>query len=62
MDDLAIRRRVFVTRERKNNGKNPYHSFEDSKQEIKKNKFFKEKKVSKKERHICLGEKGMSNP
>ena len=39
MDDLAARRRVFGTRERKKNGRYPYHSFEDLIQEIKKKKF-----------------------
>ena len=31
MDDLVARRRVSVTRERKKNGRYPYHSHEDSK-------------------------------
>ena len=29
MDDLETRRKVSVTRERKKNGRYPYHSFED---------------------------------
>ena len=34
---------MFIAKERKKNSMYPYHSFEDSKQEMKKNKFFKEK-------------------
>ena len=31
MDDFAARRSVSTTREKENNGRYPYHSFEDSK-------------------------------
>ena len=43
MDDLESRRIVFATRERKKNGRYPYHSFENLKQEIKMKKFSKGK-------------------
>ena len=53
---------MFVTREREKNGRYSYHSFEDSKHEIKKKKFFKEKNVSPKEKHTSLVEKCMNYP
>ena len=53
---------MFVAKEREKSGRYPYQSSEDSKQEIKKKKFSKEKNVSPKERHISLGEKGMNDP
>ena len=62
MDDLAARKRVSTAKERKKNGRYPYQSSEDSKLEIKKKKFFKEKNVSPKERHTSPEEKGMNNP
>ena len=51
MDNLTARKIVSVTRERKKNGRYPYHSFEDLKQEIKKKKFSKGNDVFPKERH-----------
>ena len=60
MDDLATRRRVFATIERKNNGRYPYHSFEDSKLEIKKNKFSKGNDVFLKERHASMRKKDIN--
>ena len=53
---------MFATKERKKNGRYLYHSFEYSKEEINKKKFFKEKNVSQKKRHTSPGEKGMNNP
>ena len=44
------------------NGRYPYHSFENSKQEVKNKTFFKEKNVSPKDRHVSLREKGMNDP
>ena len=61
-DDLATRRRVSTAKARKKNGRYPYQSSEDSKLEIKKKKFFKEKNVSPRERHTSPGEKDMNNP
>ena len=62
MDDLATRRRVSTAKARKKNGRYPYQPSKDSKLEIKKKKFFKEKNVSPKERHTSPGEKSMNNP
>ena len=44
------------------NGRYPYHSFENSKQEAKNKKFSKEKNVSPKEKHVSPREKGMNDP
>ena len=52
--DLAAKRRVLVAREWKKNGRYPYHSFENSKQEAKNTKFSKENNVSLNERHVSL--------
>ena len=48
MDDLTVRRRVSATRGRKIYGRYPYHSFEDSKHELKKKKFSKGNEVFQK--------------
>ena len=61
MDDLVARRRVSTTRERKKNGRYPYHSFEDLKQEIKKKKFSKGKNIFPKERHASSRKKGIND-
>ena len=61
-NDLAAKRRVPATREWKKNGRYPYPSFEDSKQEVKNKKFYKENNVSPKERHVSPREKGMNDP
>ena len=44
------------------NGRYPYHSFENSKQEAKNKKFSKENNVSPKEKHVSPREKGMNDP
>ena len=62
MDDLATKRRLFTTRERKNNGRYPFHYFEDSKWEIKKKKFSKRNDFFPKERHASLRQKGINDP
>ena len=54
-NDLVAKGRVPTTREWKNNGRYPYHDFEDSKQKTKNKKFSKEKNVSPRE-------KGMNDP
>ena len=46
-DELIVKRKVSTTIEKEKNGRYPYHS----KQEIKKEKPFKEKNVPPKERH-----------
>ena len=53
-DELAVKGKVSTTREKENNGRYPYYS----KQEIKKDKPFKEKNVTLKERHTFLERKG----
>ena len=55
-DELAVKGKVSTTGEKENNGKYPYHS----KQEIKKEKPFKEKNVFQKERHNFLEGKDMN--
>ena len=49
-DELAVKERVSIAKEKKKNGRYPYHS----KQEIKKEKPFKEKNVPPKEIHTFL--------
>ena len=61
-NDLAAKERVPITKEWKNNGRYPYHSFEDSKHEAKNKKFSTENNVSPKERHVSAREKGMNDP
>ena len=61
-NDLAEKGRVPAAREWKKNGRYPYHSFEESKLEAKKNKFSKKNNVSLKERHVSQREKGMNDP
>ena len=56
MDELVVKRRVSVAREKEKNGRYPYYS----KQEIKKEKSSKGKNVSPKERHTFLEVKGMN--
>ena len=51
MDDLVGRRRVHATKEREKNGRYPYHS----KKEIKEEKSSKGNNVSIKERHTFIG-------
>ena len=60
MNDLTTTRRVSATRERKKNGRYPFHSFEDSKQESKKKKFSKGNDVFPNERHGSLRNKKAS--
>ena len=50
-DELTAKGKVSTTREKEKNGRYPYHS----KQEIKKEKPFKEKNVPPKERHTFPG-------
>ena len=52
-DELTVKRRISTTKENEKNGRYPYHS----KQEIKKEKSFKGKNVSLRERHF-FREKG----
>ena len=61
-NDFAVKGRVPVAIKWKKNGKYPYHSFEDSKQEAKNKKFSKENNVSPKERHAFPRKKGMNDP
>ena len=53
-DELVVKGKVSVTREKEKNGRYPYHS----KQEIKKEKPFKEKNDPLKERHTFPKGKG----
>ena len=61
-NNLVVKGRMSADRKWKNNGRYPYHSFEDSKHEAKNKKFSKEKNVSPKERHVSPREKGMNDP
>ena len=53
-DELTIKGKVSIAKEKEKNGRYPYHS----KQEIKKEKPFKEKNVPPKERHTRPEGKG----
>ena len=53
-DELAVKGKVSITREKEKNGRYPYNS----KQEIKKEKPFTEKNLPLKERHTFLEGKG----
>ena len=61
-NDFVAKGRVHVAIKWKKNGRYPYHSFEDSKQEAKNKKFSKENNVSSKERHVFPNKKGMNDP
>ena len=54
IDEFAIKRRMSATKEKEKNVRYPYHS----KHKIKKEKSFKGKNVSLKERHIFSEKKG----
>ena len=54
-DELAVKGKVSIAKEKEKKGRYPYHS----KREIKKEKPSKEKNVSSKDRHTFLEEKGM---
>ena len=51
MDDLTVRRIMYVTRERKKNGRYPYYLVENSKKKIKKKKLSKGNDIFPKETH-----------
>ena len=55
-DELTVKGKVSIAREKENNGRYRYHS----KQEIKKEKPFKEKNVPPKEKHKFPEGKGMN--
>ena len=52
---------MSIAREWKNNGRYPYHSFENSKQEAKIKKFSKENNVSPKEKHVSSRGRSMND-
>ena len=56
-NDLATKGRVPLAREWKKNGKYPYHSFENSKQEAKNKKFSKEKNALQKRDMFLQGKR-----
>ena len=61
-NDFAPKGRLSAAKEWKNNGRYPYHAFENPKHEAKNKKFSKENNVSSKERHVSPREKGMNDP